>query len=139
MTTERYLLDTCALIYLAHDEPISVDAGSALRELPAYTEGVFVSAFSAWEIAKLVSKGRMNITKLPLVWFEDVVGKMRAIVVEASPAILVASSFLPEPLHGDPADRILIATAREHDLTVITRDRAMLAYGAAGHVKALAC
>ena len=46
----------------------------------------------------------------------------------------VDSSFLPTPLHNDPADRILIATAREHDLTIITRDRAILAYGAAGHV-----
>lgn len=42
-------------------------------------------------------------------------------------------------LNNDPIDRILIATAREHDLTIITRDRAILAYGAAGHVKTLAC
>ena len=51
----------------------------------------------------------------------------------------IASCFLPEPFHKDPFDRILIATAREHDLTIITRDRAILAYGAAGHVRTLAC
>ena len=136
---ERYLLDTCALIYLAHDEPVSIVAGNTLRDLPPFSSSVFVSAFSAWEIGILVGKGRMNITKRPVVWFDDVVNKMGARVAEVSTSILVASSFLPEPIHSDPADRILIATARENDLTIITRDRAILAYGAAGHVKTLAC
>ena len=46
---------------------------------------------------------------------------------------------LPELTHRDPTDRMLIATARAHDLTLITRDRAILAYAAAGHVRAVAC
>ncbi|WP_075292173.1 type II toxin-antitoxin system VapC family toxin [Pararhizobium arenae] len=137
MKIERYLLDTCTLIYVAHDEPISADAATLLREIPP--DVVFVSAFSAWEIGLLVSKGRMNITHPPFRWFEEAARKMSASVIGATPEILVASSFLPQPLHADPADRILIATAREHDLTIITRDRAILAYGAAGHVKVLAC
>lgn len=87
----------------------------------------------------LVAKGRLSITKPPLIWFQEAAHRMAAGVLDATPDILVAASFLPEPLHGDPADRILIATAREHDLTIITRDRAVLAYGAAGHVKVLAC
>ena len=139
MTTDRYLLDTCTLIYLAHDEAIGSQAVTALQTVVLQSDRIFVSAFSAWEIGMLVAKGRMNITKLPLVWFDEVVRKMSAGVLETSPDILVSASFLPEPLHADPADRILIATAREHDLTIITRDRAILAYGAAGHVKVLAC
>ncbi|MNF14334.1 hypothetical protein D3C80_2165180 [compost metagenome] len=51
----------------------------------------------------------------------------------------MASSNLLQPVHNDPIDRILIATAREYDLTIITRDRAILDYGAAGHVRTLAC
>ncbi|MGV8938844.1 MAG: hypothetical protein ACOH2J_17130 [Allorhizobium sp.] len=51
----------------------------------------------------------------------------------------IACCFLPQPIHRDPIDRILIATAREQDLTIITRDRAILSYGALGHVKVLAC
>jgi PIN domain nuclease of toxin-antitoxin system len=62
-----------------------------------------------------------------------------ATVVDVGLPVLVTYSFLPQPIHNDPADRIIIATAREHDLTIITRDRAILAYGAAGHVKTLAC
>ena len=87
----------------------------------------------------LVSKGRLSLTQPPLSWFRSFTAERELSVVDVSPDILVAASFLPEPLHGDPADRILIATARERDLTIITRDRAILAYGAAGHVKVLAC
>ena len=46
---------------------------------------------------------------------------------------------LPDLAHRDPADRMLIATARAHDLTLITRDRAILAYAALGHVRAIEC
>lgn len=87
----------------------------------------------------LLSKGRLTITREPKDWFDNAVGKMAAGVLGVTPELLLRSSFLPEPLHDDPADRILIATAREHDLTIITRDRAILSYGAAGHVRVLAC
>jgi PIN domain nuclease of toxin-antitoxin system len=53
--------------------------------------------------------------------------------------VLLDSSFLPGTFHGDPADRIIAATAREHGFTVMTRDRLLLAYAAEGHLAALAC
>jgi PIN domain nuclease of toxin-antitoxin system len=53
--------------------------------------------------------------------------------------VLIASSFLPDIAVKDPADRILVATARELGLTLMTRDRALLAYAEAGHVKAVGC
>lgn len=56
-----------------------------------------------------------------------------------TPAIAIESSFLPATFHGDPADRLLVATARALPATVVTRDRAILAYAAAGHVQALVC
>ena len=56
-----------------------------------------------------------------------------------TPAIFVDSSFLPGPIHRDPADRIIVATARALDLTVVTSDRLILDYAARGHVRALAC
>jgi PIN domain nuclease of toxin-antitoxin system len=74
-----------------------------------------------------------------LSWFADFVKDADVAVLDVTPQLLVESSFLPTPVHNDPTDRILIATAREYDLTIITRDRAILAYGAAGHVKTLAC
>lgn len=139
MTSERYLLDTCAIIFLANAERVADEVVQVLSAERPDSHGIFVSAFSAWEIAKLVSKGRLHLTRAPLPWFEEATARFGAEVLPATAEVLVASCFLPEPLHGDPADRILVATAREHDLTIITRDRAVLAYGAAGHVKVLAC
>lgn len=87
----------------------------------------------------LISKGRLATTRSAQAWFDAVIDALAAEPLETSLSILLASSFLPQPIHNDPTDRILIATAREHDLTIITRDRAILAYGAVGHVKTLAC
>ena len=139
MTTIRYLFDTCLILYLARGEALSTSAGKALEDCSDRPESLFISAFSAWEIGLLVSKGRLSLTQPPLPWFRSFSAERELSVLDVTPDVLVAASFLPEPLRGDPADRILIATAREHDLTIITRDRAILAYGAAGHVKVLAC
>ena len=53
--------------------------------------------------------------------------------------IVIDSSSLPGTLHGDPADRLLIATTRHMGATLMTRDTKILAYGAAGHVQVLPC
>jgi PIN domain nuclease of toxin-antitoxin system len=136
---DRLLLDTCAMIWMAHDEPIAIDARKELVRVRKAGGVIVVSSMSAWEIGMLIAKGRLPTTKSALDWFEDFVRYGKAGVEAATPKILVASSFLPQPVHNDPTDRIIIATAREHDLTIMTRDRAILAYGAAGHVRTLAC
>lgn len=137
--TKGFLLDTCAIIWIANFAPVSRKVAIMVSENSASQDRLSVSAMSAWEIGMLVAKGRLPTTKYALTWFNEFVAQMGALVLETSPTVLVASSYLPAPIHNDPTDRILIATAREHDLTIITRDRAILAYGAAGHVKVLAC
>lgn len=134
-----YLVDTCAAIWLTQRETIAADARLALKH--AWRDGVpvRVSAITAWEMAMLVSKGRITETRDPLGWFRNFVRDSRIEEQAVTVELYVASCFLPLPIHSDPTDRILIATAREHDLTIITRDRAILAYGAAGHVRTLAC
>ena len=64
---------------------------------------------------------------------------MRAKLAELGPRVLVASTELPEGMHRDPADRIIVATAREFGLRVVTRDRKILSYAEKGHVMAVAC
>ncbi len=127
------------MIWMAHDEPIEIEAKRELVRVRKAVGVIAVSAMSAWEIGMLISRGRLPTTKTALGWFGDFVVNGRVTVEPSSPEILIASSYLPQPIHNDPTDRILIATAREHDLTIITRDRAILAYGAAGHVRTLAC
>lgn len=138
-TTDAYLLDTCAMIWAAQFSPMSKDATLLLNAKSPAPRQLNVSAMSAWEIGMLIAKGRLPTRKNALSWFADFVRDADVAVLEVTPHLLVESSFLPTPIHNDPTDRILIATAREHDLTIITRDRAILAYGAAGHVKTLAC
>ncbi len=132
------LLDTCAIVFSAVEtemKPAAVDAIAA-----AISEGnIRISSISAWEIGMLMSKNRIAATLGPLDFFNQCLVRSGGEKCELTPEILVSASYLPGKLHGDPMDRIIIATAREHDLTVVTRDRAILAYGAAGHVKTLEC
>ncbi|GAB5376808.1 MAG: hypothetical protein AcusKO_32700 [Acuticoccus sp.] len=75
----------------------------------------------------------------PQAWFHQFTAAPSVSVVDLSPRILVASSYLPDCALRDPADRMVVATARENALTVMTRDRAILDYAAAGHVRAVRC
>jgi PIN domain nuclease of toxin-antitoxin system len=133
------LLDTCAVIWLSQQEWISDKAALAINNARDVNARVCVSAVTAWEMGMLVARGRASETKTPKRWYDDFRLEAGAEEIQVTSDLFIASCFLPSLAHKDPIDRILIATAREHDLTIITRDRAMLAYGAAGHVRTLAC
>jgi PIN domain nuclease of toxin-antitoxin system len=137
--TERLLLDTCAVIWLSRGDRLTDAAVERLDAALAAGEAPRVSPMTAWELGLLSARGRVPVTRPPLRWFEDFVQLSQSIVEALTPAILVAASYLPVPVHNDPVDRILIATARENGLTIVTRDRAILAYGERGHVRTLAC
>jgi PIN domain nuclease of toxin-antitoxin system len=137
--TERLLLDTCAIIWIASNEPIKPEAKSAIDAAVAGDDKLRVSPISAWEIGLLSAKGRMPTTMPPAIMFRDVAMAEGVRVEALSPEVLIASSFLPGKLHKDPADRILIATARAQGLTLVTRDRIILDYAEQGHVRALVC
>lgn len=135
----RLLLDTCAIIWIVEDMPMGEDAVRAIDEAAASGERVLISPITAWERAILVAKGRLSSTIEPKKWFERLLARPEVVLATMSPDILTDASFLPGNVHGDPADRIIIATARALDLTIVTRDRHILEYAGAGHVRALAC
>jgi PIN domain nuclease of toxin-antitoxin system len=136
--SEVFLLDTCAAIWLSSHEKISGDAANAISS--AWQKAsLYVSTVTAWEMGILLARGRLTETKPPTLWYESFKEESHVVELSVCSDIFIASCFLPQLAHKDSIDRILIATARERDLTVITRDRAILAYGAAGHVKTLAC
>jgi PIN domain nuclease of toxin-antitoxin system len=137
--TERLLLDTCAIIWIALSQPIRPEAVAAMSASVVAERKVCVSPISAWELGLLSAKGRLPATQSPMGIFSDVVATPGIRIEALSPGVLIDASFLPGALHGDPADRILIATARRFDLTLVTRDRAILDYAQEGHVRALAC
>ncbi|HEU0083142.1 MAG TPA: type II toxin-antitoxin system VapC family toxin [Bradyrhizobium sp.] len=133
------LLDTCALLFITMNEPEAGKVKSAMLQAYEAGEFVYVSPISAWEIGLLVSTGRLNLSMPPNRWFDNVMRKPGIALVNLSPDVLIAASFLPEMPVRDPADRILVATAREYDFTLVTRDRKLLAYAGRGHIQALDC
>lgn len=134
----KLLLDTCAVLYTSEGK-LEGEAIAALDEAFDVGEAVRVSAISAWEIGLLAAKGRLPTAASPHRYFAEFIGLSGIELADATPAILIDSSYLPEPIHKDPADRIIIATARAMDLTIVTSDRLILDYASRGHVRALAC
>ena len=128
------LLDTCAVLWLAQGADMTPASRTAIADRP-----LNVSPISAWEIANLVRKGRVAATLPVANWFHQTVGKMAAGLPPLSVEILTGSCNLPGAPPEDPADRIIIATARLTDMTVVTRDRKILDYSRAGHVRTLVC
>ncbi len=87
----------------------------------------------------LAKSGRAAMAQTPAAIFRAFLRLPGVVLEDLTADILIDSSLLPTPIHGDPADRIIIATARALDLTIVTRDRLILDYAADGHVRALAC
>lgn len=112
---------------------------SAINEASEIGETVFASPISAWEIGQLVSRGRLTLSASPFKFFSSFLDTRGAMMAELTPSVLIDSSFLPGAPPNDPADRIIIATAREYGLCVVTRDRLILSYADQGHVLAIAC
>ena len=110
-----------------------------LREVYEGAIQIWISPISAWEIGQLAALRRIALTRPALSWFEQVVAQSGARLADLSPKVLIAASDLPDELHPDPAAPILIATAREYGLRLVTRNRMILNYAAKGHGMALEC
>lgn len=132
------LLDTCAVIFAANGTPMPAEAENTISEA-AFDGRLYVSPMSAWEIGIGVAKNRLKLPLPPLEFFNKFLKFMEARLSAVSPDILIESSNLPGETHKDPMDRILMATARNLDMIFVTRDQPILDYGAAGHLRTLAC
>jgi PIN domain nuclease of toxin-antitoxin system len=137
--TTKLLLDTCAIIWIAMGETISKASREALSEAAGSDGIVRVSPISAWELGLLAARSLLPAAQSPQDLFGEVAETAGVWVEALTPEILIQSSFLPGEIHRDPADRILLATARALDLTIVTRDRPILRYAEQGYVRALPC
>ena len=93
-----------------------------------------IASISIWEFAMMVAKGRINVKIDPKRWLDNAIGSSGLQVIELTSEIAVESCNLPGDFHKDPADRIIVATARTHNLTLLTKDRKIIEYP---HVKAI--
>lgn len=134
------LLDTHAAIWLTTSQPLSRAATDIIKTARAAGETINVSPISAWEIGLLAARGRVKLNARPEVWFDRLMQAPSLALTPLRPDVLIASSFLPASGElRDPADRILVATAREYGHWLVTRDRKLLDYAAEGHLQAVAC
>lgn len=136
------LLDTCALIWLINRTPITSQALDEI-ERAARQGMLLVSTVSAWEIGLLSRRtgrtGGLQFMPDPKTWFTRALTAPGLKLAELGPDIAIDASHLPGELHSDPADRLIIATARHLGAAIVTRDRKILDYADLGFVEALAC
>jgi PIN domain nuclease of toxin-antitoxin system len=131
------LVDTHTLIWMVEEAPrLGVQAAEALNRA-GWENRIAVSAITPWEIAVLVSKGRLQLGADVMQWIREALAKPGVQLVPLEPEIAVASTRLPFEMHIDPADRILVATARHLGATLVTADRALLELAGKGHFKVL--
>jgi PIN domain nuclease of toxin-antitoxin system len=132
------LLDThCWLWIQAGGEDELSRESIRVIEDAARRGALLLSAISVWELAMLVSKSRVTLQTPLLDWVREALRTPGLSVVPLTPEIAVESTRLPGTFHGDPADRIIVASARETGATIITQDRRILAYTKQGHVRAI--
>lgn len=93
-----------------------------------------IASISIWELAMMVEKKRIELNVSVKRWLTAAINDTGLQVIDLSPDIAVESCRLPGNFHKDPADRIIVATARVHNLVLLTKDRKILDYP---HIRAI--
>jgi PIN domain nuclease of toxin-antitoxin system len=113
------LLDTHAWIWWASR---SANLSTAARQSIDAEGEVGVAAISCWEVAMLVDKGRLKLDRDVGLWVDQAVALPKVVLLALTPQIAVASVRLPSGFQGDPADRMIVATAKQQGVPLVTKD-----------------
>jgi PIN domain nuclease of toxin-antitoxin system len=140
---EALLLDTCAVIWLQNEAEMTKSAVEAILRA-GQTGDVLISPVSAWEIGLMTRPGTRQVPGPqflpdPKTWFQRTMNAPGVGAAPFTPEIAIDASHLPGEVHNDPADRLLIATARHLGVPIVTRDRRIVDYGRAGYVSVISC
>jgi PIN domain nuclease of toxin-antitoxin system len=127
------LMDTHTLFWsLTEPEKLSKAALDFIQRTE--TDQRTIASISIWEFAMMVARGRIEIKMTSEQWLDYAIRKTGLRVLELTPKVAVESCELPGDFHGDPADRIIVATARVNRATLVTKDQKILKYP---HVKSI--
>ncbi|NCC52538.1 MAG: type II toxin-antitoxin system VapC family toxin [Spartobacteria bacterium] len=138
MDTDQLILDTHIWIWLmAGDAALSSSKALPVIEDFHKRKAIKVSVMSVWELGMLIAKGRIDLREDMHTWVNKALHAPGLSLLPLSPAAALDSSHLPGIFHGDPVDRILVSEARAHNATLVTRDRKIIRYAEAGHVRIL--
>ena len=122
------LLDTHAwLWWVAADSRLSKPAKTNIDKARKQND-LWLSVISVWEVAKKVEKNRLAFDRPLDQWLEAATSVEGLRLWELTPPILVQSCQLPQPFHGDPADQMIVATARHHGALLVTKDERIRRY-----------
>jgi len=122
----KLLLDTCCVIWAVSDP--SAISSTAQKLLTAEESEVHVSVISVAELACAADRRRIVIDQHWKTWLRHYTELNGWLIDPISLEIMEEAYSLPDTFHTDPADRIIAATARIHDLTVLTADQKILDY-----------
>lgn len=124
------LLDTHAWVWWLSEPALLSAAARGAIDAAADERRLLLSAISAWEVTLLAERRRLQLTSDVEAWIERSVALPFLTVVPVDVRIAVRSVRLPAPLHPDPADRIIAATALTMGASLVTRDERLRAWGA---------
>jgi PIN domain nuclease of toxin-antitoxin system len=128
------LLDTHAWVWwVTEDRRLSTRARRRIAASAA-DQDLWISLMSVWEVAKKVEKKQLVLDRPVGPWLDEATTRPGLSLWELTRPILVGSCELPQPFHGDPADQILVATARQHGAVLVTKDRRIRGYA---HVQSI--
>ncbi|OYW40763.1 MAG: hypothetical protein B7Z35_00440 [Hydrogenophilales bacterium 12-61-10] len=137
MPDSGLVIDTHVWLWLESD-PVRLSELTRSRiEQAARVGTLWVSVMSVWEIGMLVAKDRIRLSMPVDEWVRQASATPGMQMLGVMPEIALESTRLPDAPHGDPVDRLLMASARVHNLTLVTADEKILAYAKLGHLKAL--
>lgn len=122
------VLDTQVWLWWVHDvSKLSKGAALAIERAEA-TDGMRVSVISVWEIAVKSALGKLELSMDMDEWFRLARSYPNLVVEPVSAQDAIASARLPGSFHKDPADRIIVAMARRHGVSLVTSDTLIRAY-----------
>lgn len=129
-----YLMDTHVWIWWhTAPEKLSPKVHQSISEMDV-SDQLLMSAISVWEIAKLVEKNKLTLGVGIDQWIAQALNMSQFQLLPLSPEITIESTRLPQPFHQDPADQIIVASARLFDATILTADQLITSYS---HVRTL--
>jgi PIN domain nuclease of toxin-antitoxin system len=119
------LLDTCALLWLAHDRTrISRETQRLIDETPV----AYISAITSFEIGIKYRAGKLKLPVPPSQWIAGIMEHHGIAAIDVTVDICLRASELP-PIHGDACDRFIIATALLQNTPIVTADKRFQQYG----------
>jgi len=121
------LLDTHVLVWWVNGDHHRLSE-TARNVLESREQTTLVSAISCWEVAMLVQRGRIGLSMDVEHWVSLLQSVPQLRLLPLNPSVAVAATRLPDPFHPDPADRFLVAQARELNIPLLTADPKIRAY-----------